>query len=88
MNSEQSLFDLQPGDVAVISSYSAFTPDSAKLRALGLVEGERLRVVRYAPMGEPIEIKVRGFYLSLDKQTGENIHVKSLRTTEIEKSAV
>ncbi|MCV6636909.1 FeoA family protein [Candidatus Albibeggiatoa sp. nov. NOAA] len=36
-----------------------------KLLAMGLTPGTEFSVTRYAPMGDPVEIKVRGFSLSL-----------------------
>jgi ferrous iron transport protein A len=39
-----------------------------KLLAMGLTPGTAFSVTRYAPMGDPVEIRVRGFSLSLRKQ--------------------
>ncbi|MEE4379868.1 MAG: FeoA family protein [Candidatus Competibacteraceae bacterium] len=38
-----------------------------KLLSMGLTPGVEFSVTRYAPMGDPVEIKVRGFSLSLRK---------------------
>ena len=38
-----------------------------KLLSLGLTPGAEFKVTRYAPMGDPVEIQVRGFNLSLRK---------------------
>ncbi|MFO1433261.1 MAG: FeoA family protein [Candidatus Competibacteraceae bacterium] len=38
-----------------------------KLLAMGLTPGTEFTVVRYAPLGDPVEIRVRGFALSLRK---------------------
>ncbi|MFM1945499.1 MAG: hypothetical protein RI897_4481, partial [Verrucomicrobiota bacterium] len=42
-------------------------PDGIRLRLLemGLTEGIECRVVRYAPLGDPMEVHVRGYSLSL-----------------------
>lgn len=69
------LYDLKPGDVAVVKNYTSASRETARLRDLGLVEGTRFRVIRYAPFGDPVEIKLRGFHLSIGKSTALHIAV-------------
>ncbi len=42
-------------------------PEGVRLRLLemGLTEGSECRVLRYAPLGDPMEVKLRGYLLSL-----------------------
>lgn len=47
-----------------------------KLLAMGLTPGTTFRVTRYAPMGDPVEINVRGFSLSLRKDEAETLLVE------------
>lgn len=47
-----------------------------KLLALGLTPGTELTVTRYAPMGDPVEIRVRGFSLSLRKDEAASLLVE------------
>ena len=47
-----------------------------KLLALGLTPGTEFTVSRYAPMGDPIEIRVRGFSLSLRKDEAASLLVE------------
>lgn len=42
-----------------------------KLLAFGLTPGIQIEVIRVAPMGDPVEVKVRGFSLSLRKEEAE-----------------
>lgn len=72
------LFDLNPGDTGKITKYSSSSDESSRLCDLGLVEGTLFRVVRYAPLGDPVEIKFRGFHLSISKSAAETIFVQSL----------
>jgi len=44
---------------------------------MGLLVGTRVELVRFAPMGDPIEIKVRGYNLTLRKHEADQIFVKS-----------
>ncbi|PLS68304.1 MAG: hypothetical protein CV045_08705 [Cyanobacteria bacterium M5B4] len=54
-----------------------------KLLAMGLTPGVEILVKRYAPLGDPIEIEVRGFALSLRKEEANALCV-SLITGEQE----
>ncbi len=53
-------------------------PDGVRLRLLemGLTEGIECRVVRYAPLGDPMEVHVRGYSLSLRRAEAANIEVE------------
>ena len=48
------------------------------LLTMGLTPGVEFSVTRYAPMGDPIEIKVRGFALSLRKQEASCLIVEKI----------
>lgn len=69
MNTLSISFDrLQVGDRARVLGFSATEKShgySQKLRALGLLPGTVFEVMREAPLGDPLEIKVRGFNLSV-----------------------
>ncbi len=43
---------------------------------MGLTPGSVVEVERVAPMGDPIEVKVRGYHLSLRKEDAEKIAVE------------
>lgn len=78
MNKEKEtrLADLQPGEEATISSINENDDGADRLREMGLSDGTPIRVVKFAPMGDPIEIKIRGFYLSLRKSMARQIRVR------------
>ncbi len=46
-----------------------------KLLAMGLTPGTEIEVVRHAPLGDPTDIRVRGFHLSLRKDEAEALQV-------------
>ena len=48
----------------------------ARLMEMGLLNGTAIELVRFAPMGDPVEIKVRGYNLSLRKNEAEQILVR------------
>lgn len=50
-----------------------------RLLKMGLTEGARVRFIRTSPLGDPIEIKVRDFYLAIRKSAAEKIEVTAAR---------
>lgn len=73
---ETRLVDLQPGEEATISGVNENNEGADRLREMGLSDGTPIRIVKFAPMGDPIEIKIRGFYLSLRKSMARQIRVR------------
>jgi len=51
-------------------------PFRHKLLAMGITPGCKVKVVRCAPMGDPIEIKIRDFFLCLRRKEAATIAVK------------
>ena len=47
-----------------------------KLLAMGITPGCKVNVVRTAPLGDPIQITIRGFQLCLRKTEAASIHVE------------
>ncbi|MDZ7797868.1 MAG: ferrous iron transport protein A [Candidatus Marinimicrobia bacterium] len=45
---------------------------------MGLVPGVRLEVVRFAPLGDPIEIRIKRFFLSLRKEEAKRVLVEAV----------
>ena len=65
------------GQRVKISGFSL--PEGIRLRLLemGLTEGIECRVVRYAPLGDPMEVQVRGYFLSLRATEAEGVLVET-----------
>lgn len=70
-----SLGRLGPGDRAVITSLDGESGLVRRLMELGLVPGTDVEVVRFAPLGDPVELRVRGVHLSIRRSEAELIHV-------------
>lgn len=51
-------------------------PDSTRLLEMGITPGIAIEVMRRAPLGFPIEIKVRGYLLSLRESEAKSIEVQ------------
>jgi ferrous iron transport protein A len=69
------LSDLEPGAWAVIAQLPDGIPSLTRLRELGLLPGTRVQFVRRAPLGDPVEISVRGALLSLRGVEAAHIEV-------------
>jgi ferrous iron transport protein A len=48
----------------------------SRLMEMGLLVGTTVELVRFAPLGDPVEIRVRGYHLTLRKQEAEQIFVR------------
>lgn len=51
-------------------------PDTLRLLEMGLTPGSKIEVVRAAPLGFPIEVKVRGYLLSLRESEAGCIEIE------------
>ena len=70
------LSEMQQGEEAFVSAFSEEDDLCMRLRDLGMNEGVLLRVIKYAPLGDPIQVRVRGFDLSIQKSLAAKIWVK------------
>jgi len=48
-----------------------------RLMEMGLIIGTQVELVRFAPLGDPVEIKVRGYHLTLRRNEAEQILVRA-----------
>ena len=49
-----------------------------RLLEMGLTAGVEFQIVRFAPLGDPIELKVRGYHLSLRKSEAAGVRIERL----------
>ncbi len=68
--------ELKPGDKGVITAVAAQGEVAQRLMDMGLVKGTPFKVLRKAPLGDPLEIKLRGFLLALRLKEAEHISVE------------
>ncbi|MEW6721511.1 MAG: FeoA family protein [Thermodesulfobacteriota bacterium] len=64
---------LKPGQSGRISGIGAIGPLKRRLMDMGVLVGEKVRVDKVAPLGDPIEITVKNYSLSLRKKEAEGI---------------
>jgi ferrous iron transport protein A len=78
--SAQPLNLFTPGMTGIISEITLPPTVRPRLMEMGLLVGTVVELVRFAPLGDPMEIKVRGYRLSLRKHEAEQIWVRPHRS--------
>ncbi len=78
MLSPIKLSDLTVGASAVVREFPKSGTAFIRLREMGVLAGTRVTLIRTAPMGDPIEIKVRGYNLTLRKSEADHVLVERL----------
>jgi Fe2+ transport system protein FeoA len=71
-----TLANLKIGQSARVRQLSSDASVRHRLMEMGLVRGSVIKVVRFAPMGDPIDIEVRGYHLSLRKNEAQSVEVE------------
>ena len=71
-----NLAKLVPGQRGRITTIGATGPMRRRLMDMGLLPGQEIKVEKVAPLGDPIEVTVRSYNLSLRKKEAEEIAVE------------
>lgn len=73
---ERTLRSLKPGEQGIIALVKGKGPVKRRLMDMGVIRGSEIQVEKIAPLGDPIEVKIKGYSLTLRKQDAENILIK------------
>lgn len=73
-----TLADLRPGQAGRIRAIKVTGPLKRRLMDMGVLTGELVKVEKVAPLGDPIEITVKHYRLSLRKDEARGIEVEAL----------
>lgn len=73
-----TLAELPVGTEAIVQAMPKGRSGLTRLREMGIVPGTRIRVTRRAPLGEPIEISVRGSCLSMRNHEAAHIAISTV----------
>lgn len=68
--------ELRPGERSRVTGVGGEGDTVRRLMDLGLTRGTTVEVVRTAPLGDPIEVRLRGFMLTLRRSEAEHITVE------------
>ena len=71
----QPLTSLPVGASGTVQEIRLPASSRPRLMEMGLLIGTSIELIRFAPLGDPVEIKVRGYYLTLRKHEAEQIWV-------------
>ena len=71
-----TLRDLQPGDTAKVVKINGEGAIKRRIMDMGLNKGTSFSVRKVAPLGDPVEITVRGYELSIRKFDAEMVEVE------------
>ena len=71
-----TIYDLKKGELGVINNINGDKDLRKRLLALGCIEGTEVKLVNYAPLGDPILINFKGFDLAIRKKDAKNIYLK------------
>ncbi len=72
---KMTLANLNIGAVAKVSAVSGSSSVTKRLMEMGVVPGVSIRVVKVAPFGCPMEVRVRGFSLAIRRSEAETIEI-------------
>jgi len=73
----QPLTAVPLGATATVVEINLPPASRPRLMEMGLLVGTAVELVRFAPLGDPVEIKVRGYNLTLRKHEAEQIFVRA-----------
>lgn len=74
---QRTLADLKPGESAIVESVGGVDALHRRLLDMGLTPGVRVLLQKTAPMGDPLEIHLRGYALTLRIEDARKIGVRS-----------
>lgn len=76
---DHSLDKIRIGDEVKVVKMDAGGEIRQRLIDMGLVRGAAIKLIRKAPLGDPIEVILNGFYLSLRLEEARHIYVKLVK---------
>ena len=72
----KTLKDVEVGDAAVVRRLHGEGAVKRRIMDMGITKGTEVRVRKVAPLGDPIELTVRGYELSIRKDEAAMIEVE------------
>ncbi len=72
-----TLNDLKPGEEGIVTSLGEKGPLRKRIMDMGVTPGVTIKVIKVAPLGDPIEVNIRGYELSLRKEEAKQIQINN-----------
>jgi Fe2+ transport system protein FeoA len=70
--------EVKQGMRARVVSAPTGTPEAKRLSEMGLTEGAEFEVLKVAPLGDPVEIRLRGYRLCLRRKETVDVEIEVL----------
>lgn len=71
-----SLDQIPVGSRGVIQSIAGTDSTTQRLMEMGVIEGEPFHLVKTAPLGDPLEVEIHGYHLSVRKTEASRVQVQ------------
>ncbi len=71
-----TLRELQPGQIGKVVAINAEGAFKRRIMDMGITTGVTVKLIRIAPLGDPMELNLRGYELSLRKADAQMIEVE------------
>jgi len=72
----RTLKDLEPGASGKVLMVKGKGAIKRRFMDMGVIKGTEINVEKVAPLGDPIEIKIKGYSLTLRKEDAQNIVIE------------
>ena len=72
----KTLKDVKVGETATVAKLHGEGPVKRRIMDMGITKGVTVYVRKVAPLGDPVEVNVRGYELSLRKADAEMIEIQ------------
>ncbi len=72
----RTLKDVKPGETVTVTNVEGDGVTKSRLMAMGIIKNSKVTVEKVAPLGDPIDVIIRGYHLSFRKCEAELISVK------------
>lgn len=74
-NAARSVADLRPGEGGTVRAVTGRDAIAVRLLEMGFLPGVRVDVRKLAPLGDPMELRVRGFHVSVRRDEARRIEL-------------
>lgn len=75
MSKQRTLKEAAIGETVTVGKLAGEGPVKRRIMDMGVTKGTQLFIRKVAPLGDPIEVTVRGYELSIRKSEAENIYI-------------
>lgn len=75
----KTLLDMRPGQKAVVKKVHGEGNLRQRILDMGILRGAELEMIKRAPLGDPIEVKVSGYDLSLRQSESSLVEVEVVK---------